>query len=123
MLSRGKEKYQEKKRKLEEDVGSQFLTNSTIARITTYSSEKLAQGGKFNEASACLDAVSLMLATRGESDDESDDEGLPDTFIPLDQDGKTLTCLLGTSTKEKKLEEYVRAILMMQGAATVRRCL
>ena len=77
-LAPGQREYEATKRKYEEVLEPFIRPNSTMERMASFPAQKLAQTGKFKEASDCLDASLVAFSAPDEgSGSEGEDDGSP----------------------------------------------
>ena len=75
-LAPGQREYEATKRKYEEVLEPFIRPDSTMERMASFPAQKLAQTGKFKEASDCLDASLVAFSAPDEgSGSEGEDDG------------------------------------------------
>lgn len=124
-LAPGQREYEATKRKYEEVLEPFIRPNSTMERMASFPAQKLAQTGKFKEASDCLDASLVAFSAPDEgSGSEGEDDGSPppskrpDTFRSLNEAGNA-AAPLGTANKERFQDEFFRTGFMALNASMV----
>ena len=87
--------------------------------MASFPAQKLAQTGKFKEASDCLDASLVAFsASEGEDDGSPPPSKRPDTFRSLNEAGNA-AAPLGTANKERFQDEFFRTGFMALNASMV----